>query len=131
VFEQIHCSCRIHCSFSRFISTIKGFLSVGDFTVHIFNQIDFSRFLLIFTKFSQFIQKLRRGRFFNVRGFFKQCPPPKNNMVGGKMKNNNILQRNRRQMGQVSRRSACMRPNSMCPRTKLANWIRAVIVFDA
>jgi hypothetical protein len=49
MFDQIHCSDRIHCSFDRFIGEFDRFIdkigrysSVGDFTVHILNQIDFS-----------------------------------------------------------------------------------------
>jgi hypothetical protein len=64
MFNQIHCSCRIHGSFdlfisefSRFIGKIGRYSSVRDFTVYIFNQMDFSRFLSNFTKFSRFFQK--------------------------------------------------------------------------
>jgi hypothetical protein len=80
VFERIHCSGRIHCSFDRFIGKFDRFidesgryLSVMDFTVHILNQIDFGQFLSNFTEFSWFFQKTtgsKKAGFFNLRQFF-------------------------------------------------------------
>jgi hypothetical protein len=64
VFDRIHCSCRI-----RFIRKIGRYSSVEDFTVHIFNQIDFDRFLPNFT--DRFFQKLTKseGTDFSVSVF--------------------------------------------------------------
>jgi hypothetical protein len=65
VFDRIHCSCRI-----RFIRKIGRYSSVGDFTVHIFNQMDFDRFLPNFT--DRFFQKLTKseGTDFSVSTVF-------------------------------------------------------------
>jgi hypothetical protein len=64
MFDQIHCSCRIHGSFGwfigefgRFIGKIGRYSSVRDFTVYIFNQMDCTRFLSNFTKFGRVFQK--------------------------------------------------------------------------
>jgi hypothetical protein len=60
---------RIHCSFSRFIDEFDWFIgkidrysSVGDFTVYIFNQIDFGRFLPNLADFFLKIDRIR-GKF--------------------------------------------------------------------
>jgi hypothetical protein len=53
---------RIHCSFSWFIDEFDWYSSVGDFTVHIFNQIDFNQFLPNFTKFNRFFKKPTESR---------------------------------------------------------------------
>jgi hypothetical protein len=52
MFDRIHCLDQIHYSFNRFISEFDRFFSkigwyssVGDFTVHIFNQMDLDHFL--------------------------------------------------------------------------------------
>jgi hypothetical protein len=51
MFDRIHFLGRIHYSFGQFIgefgqfiSKIGRYSSLGDFTVHIFNQMDFNRF---------------------------------------------------------------------------------------
>jgi hypothetical protein len=49
VFSRIHCSFgRFISEFGRFIDKIVRYSSVGNFTVHIFNQMNFGRF---FTEF--------------------------------------------------------------------------------
>jgi hypothetical protein len=53
VFDRIHYLGRIHCSFGWFIGKIGRYSSVEDFTIHIFNQMDFSRFLPNSTDFFQ------------------------------------------------------------------------------
>jgi hypothetical protein len=85
VFDRIHYSGRIHCSFGRFIGKFGRFIgkivlysSVGDFTIHIFNQMDFDRFLPIFIEFDRFFfQKPTgsEGADFSVSaGFFNTSP---------------------------------------------------------
>jgi hypothetical protein len=77
VFDRIHCSYRIHCSFGwfigefgRFIGKIGRHSSVWDFTVHILNQIDFGRFYQI-RRFFLKTDRVGGGRFFSLRRFFK------------------------------------------------------------
>jgi hypothetical protein len=64
MFDRIHCSCRIHClsdrfisEFGRFIDKISRYSSIGDFIVHIFNQMDFGRFYRILSNSAVFFQK--------------------------------------------------------------------------
>jgi hypothetical protein len=64
MFDRIHCLCRIHCLFGRFISEFGRFIdkisrysSIENLTVHIFNQIDFDRFLPNFIEFGRFFRK--------------------------------------------------------------------------
>jgi hypothetical protein len=49
---------KIHCSFGRFIDKISWYSSVGDFSIHIFNQMDFDLFLL---NSSGFFKNQRNG----------------------------------------------------------------------
>jgi hypothetical protein len=76
VFDRNHCSfSRFIGEFSLFIGKIGRYSPVGDFTVHIFNQINFSQFLPNFTEFDPFFKKLAESdeaNFFSVRQFFKQ-----------------------------------------------------------
>jgi hypothetical protein len=58
MFDRIHFLGRIHYSFGQFIgefgqfiSKIDRYSSLGDFTVHIFNQMDFNRFFIEFDRF--------------------------------------------------------------------------------
>jgi hypothetical protein len=78
VFDRIHCSFgRFIIEFSRFISKIGRYSSVGDFTVHIFNQMDFDRFLPNFTEFDQFFRKSTEsegGDFLVSTGFLNTGP---------------------------------------------------------
>jgi hypothetical protein len=87
MFDQIHCSGQIHCSFGwfigefgRFIGKIGRYSSVGDFTVHILNQMNFGRFL---PNSADFFENLRdqRGRFFSLRQFFKLWQQVKKNVM--------------------------------------------------
>jgi hypothetical protein len=55
MFDRIHSSfCRFIGEFGWFIGKIDRYSSVGDFTVHIFNQMNFGQFLLNFNKFNRF-----------------------------------------------------------------------------
>jgi hypothetical protein len=58
MFDRIHCWGLIQRSFGRFIGKIGRYSSVRDFTVHIFNQMNFGRFLSNFIKFSRFFFKI-------------------------------------------------------------------------
>jgi hypothetical protein len=58
MFDRIHCLCQIHGSFDRFIGEFDRFIdkisrysSVGNFTIYIFNQMNFNRFLPNSTNF--------------------------------------------------------------------------------
>jgi hypothetical protein len=77
VFDRIHCPYQIHCSFGRFIDKINRYLSVGDFTVHISNQINFDRFLPNLTDFFLKPDGIEEIFFLKTNGieeFFKHCP---------------------------------------------------------
>jgi hypothetical protein len=58
MFDRIHCLCQIHGSFNqfigefdRFIDKISWYSSVENFTIYIFNQMNFNRFLPNSTNF--------------------------------------------------------------------------------
>jgi hypothetical protein len=76
VFNRIHCSCQIHCSFGRFIGKISWYSSVGIslsyFQSNGFRPV-FTEFYRIWPVFLK-TDKIGGGRFFSVRRFFKHWP---------------------------------------------------------
>jgi hypothetical protein len=82
VFDRIG-SYRVYCSFSQFIGKIGRYSSVEDFTVHISNQMDFGRFLPVFTEFDRFFQKLTESEganFFVSASFLNTDNSPSSNI---------------------------------------------------
>jgi hypothetical protein len=71
VLDRIHCSCRIHCSFGRFIDEFSRYSSVENFTVYIFNQIDFDHFYRISPNSANLLLSNFTSQFFNIHRFFK------------------------------------------------------------
>jgi hypothetical protein len=69
--DRIHCSCWIHCSFGWFIDEFNRYSSVENFTVYIFNQIDFDHFYRISPNSANLLLSNFTSQFFNIHRFFK------------------------------------------------------------